>query len=341
MSARMKLCRAQLQAGLTLVELMVALALTLFILIGLVTLFANQSVSRTEIDKASRQIENGRFAVQTLVSEINLAGYFGPLMDAPVAPGAVPDPCANSAASVSAAIGIPLQGYAGAGADPTPGGCLTGYKANTAVLVVRRASTSTSAAFTSGEFNIQVSGCQGDSAKYLVNGDSTAANFTLHKRTSATSGCALPLTSAASADIAPLYVHIYYITTCSNKDDCTASGADSVPTLRRIDVKPAGVSTPVALVDGIENLQLEYGLDTDSDGAPNSYTSTAPTTVANWRNVMSMRVSVLARNIDVTGGYTDTKTYDLGAASVTPGGSYKRHAYNETARLNNPAGRRE
>ena len=111
---------------------------------------------------------------------------------------------------------------------------------------------------------------------------------------------------------------------------------------------PAG-TTITPIVDGIEDLRLEYGLDATApfDGAPDTYTTTPPAATTDvvaglgWNNVMAMRVHVLARNIDTTGGYTDTKTYPLGGANVTPGGAYKRHAYSEVARLNNPSGRRE
>jgi type IV pilus assembly protein PilW len=327
-------------AGFSLVELMVALVLGMLLLVGLATLFANTSVARGEIDKAGRQIENGRFALQTLSDDVRDAGYYGPLNEAPGVPGGVPNPCLFNATD----LGIPLQGYV----DNTGLACLqgaaVGYKAGTGILVVRRASTALPApGFAAGEYNIQVSGCAGDPAPYTV---STAASaLTLHANSASAPGCK-PLTSAPVADIAPLYVRIYYVSTCSDTD-CSAAGADSVPTLKRIDVKPAGASTPVPVVDGIENIQFDYGLDgVLVDGAPESYTDTAtpPTTPADWGNVMAVRIYVLSRNIDPTGTYTDAKTYALGTVSVTPTGAdlkFKRHAYSELVRLNNPAGRRE
>src|SRR5262249_14809461 len=152
-------------------------------LIGLVTLFANQSVARGEIDKASRQIENARFAVQTLADEVHVAGYYGSLISAPTS-STLPDPCSTALADVTAALGVPLQGYAGAAPDPPPTTCLTGYKANTGVLVVRHASTAGTTAFTSGEFNMQVSGCQSDGTNYVLSNITTSnpATFWLHKR---------------------------------------------------------------------------------------------------------------------------------------------------------------
>lgn len=341
--------RKTAQAGFSLIELMISITIGLLLLAGLVTLFASNSSTRAEIDKSSRQIENGRFALQVLQDEVHHAGYYGALSNAPTLPSTVtslPDPCSTTLADVQNGMGLPIQGYAGAALanalDTGKLGCLTtaaGYKANTAVLVVRRANTSITG-FTSGQFNIQVSGCAGDSVAYAL--DSVAANFTLHKNTSP--GC-MPITSANTADITTYYSRIFFISTCSGSD-CSVSGADSVPTLKRIDLTSTG-TTITPIVDGIENLQFDYGIDTSTDGSPDAYTNTTghaavmPSSLDEWKNVMSLRIYLLARNVDITAGYVDPKTYQLGPISVTPEDNYKRHAYNELVRINNPAGRKE
>ena len=96
------------------------------------------------------------------------------------------------------------------------------------------------------------------------------------------------------------------------------------------------------------------------DGAPDVFTSdpdgytgagTAGAT-GNWRNVISLRVNLLARNTEKSPGYTDTKLYTLGqnadgsANTCSPGTStlcssvsYKRHAFTAQVRMTNPADR--
>jgi type IV pilus assembly protein PilW len=355
------------QAGFSLIELMVALTIAMVLLMGLALLFNNTSVARGELDKASRQIESGRYAMQEISDDVRHAGYYGALNNAPTLPGSVaslPDPCSTTLSVVQNSLAIPLQGYVGAATaaalDSGNLGCLNaaaGYKANTAVLVVRRADTSIAAsAATTGWFNIQVSGCAGDPAPYLL--DVPTGTFNLHTNTAP--GC-LPLTGANAATITPIYTRIYFISTCSGTD-CSAAGADSVPTLKRIDVTPAGTAncpsplsgTPpciTPIVDGIENLQFDYGIDNSAapgDGIPHVYTNTpahaafTPSFPVEWQNVMSLRIYLLARNLDATGGYTDAKTYALGPVSVAaPGDAFRRHAYSQLVRLNNPAGRRE
>jgi hypothetical protein len=285
--------------------------------------------------------------MQVLTDEIRHAGYYGALANAPVLPASLPDPCDQTLSTVQGSVGVPLQGYAGASTAPVT--CLAGapgYKPNTGVIVIRRVDTSISlAAPTAGFFNIQTSGCAGDGARYIVN-TPTLANFTLHSNGSP--GCT-PLTSAPTAKIAPVYFRIYFVSTCSG-DDCSVAGANSVPTLKRIDLTPTGATTITPIVDGIENLQFEYGIDTSGDGAPDVYTNTTahsatvPSDINEWQNVMAVRIYLLARNLDTSGSFIDTKTYALGpaaSADATPGGSFRRHAYTELVRLNNPAGRRE
>ena len=118
-----------------------------------------------------------------------------------------------------------------------------------------------------------------------------------------------------------------------------------------------GDFTIVSMVEGIEALRVEYGLDTIpsaadvstgliGDGVTDSYTNT-PADTATMGNTISVRLYVLARNTAPTAGYVDDKTYTLGNSpsyTFTPTGaqtSYKRHVYNAEVRIVNQAGRRE
>lgn len=344
-------CGKFAQGGFSLIEMMVGITLALFLAFGLAVLFANTSTERREVDKASRQIEAGRYALQVLSDEVRHAGYYGRLTNAPTLPVSVttlPDPCSTTLSVVQNGLGLPLQGYAGAASaatlDPGNVGCLNaaaGYRANTAVLVVRRANTSNSAcASGSGLYCIQVSGCKGDSVPYVLDAANAGAGiFNLHSNGSP--GC-LPLSAAPAAAVTPFYLRMFFVSTCSGTD-CSAAGADTTPTLKRINVTPGG-ATITPIVDGIENLQFVYGIDTTGppgDGAPDVFTS-APLNMTQWQNVMTLRIHLLARNVDQTAGYVDPKVYVLGPVSYTPTETgFRRHAYSEVVRLDNPAGRRE
>ena len=51
------------QRGLSLIELMISIALGLIILAAVTTLFIDQNKTRTDLDKANRLVENGRYAL--------------------------------------------------------------------------------------------------------------------------------------------------------------------------------------------------------------------------------------------------------------------------------------
>ena len=59
-SHRNRSWRKRAMRGMSLIELMVALAIGLILVAGLATLFANSSQSGNELEKSIRQMENGR-----------------------------------------------------------------------------------------------------------------------------------------------------------------------------------------------------------------------------------------------------------------------------------------
>src|SRR5215472_2074604 len=138
--------------GFTLVELMIAMTISLLLMTALVAVFVNTSRSSNELAKTNSMIDNGRFAVQLLQSDIEHAGFWGgyvPQFDDLTSsavpgdvPAAVPNPCQTYAtwdsAYVTEAVGIPVQSY---DTLPAGAGCLTPLVqvAGTDVLVVRHA----------------------------------------------------------------------------------------------------------------------------------------------------------------------------------------------------------
>jgi type IV pilus assembly protein PilW len=134
---------------------------------------------------------------------------------------------------------------------------------------------------------------------------------------------------------------VYYIASC---DDCTGSG-DGIPTLKRLEYIN-GTAQILSVAEGIENMQFEYGQDTDGDGVPDTYfsdTSTISSALpAAWAQITAIKVNLLGRDLTSTGGYTDTRTYKLGPVTITtPSDGYKRTLNASTVRLNNVAGRLE
>ena len=336
------------QRGMSLIELMISITIGLLILVALSTLFINQSRSRVELDKSNRMIDNGRYALEVLSDNLRLAGYYGeftPASGVPAVPATLPDPCSTAAIDMTAAIQLAVQGYDAAGPTSSiaslPPLCGLTYaagsdltlKPGSDILVIRRVSTATALAqgyAMLGTHYLQASLCQYDLAPFII--DTVPANFTLRQKK------CTPTSTTPYANVRQFVVQVYFV---SPNDKVIAGVGDNIPTLKRMALDPTShnfVTTP--LVEGIDYMQLEYGLDANNDGVADSYV-TAPA-ATDWPNVVAVKMHILAKNTEATKSYTDSKTYDLGlAGTVAPGGNYKRHAYTQYIRLVNVAGRRE
>jgi hypothetical protein len=88
----------------------------------------------------------------------------------------------------------------------------------------------------------------------------------------------------------------------------------AVPTLKRLEFNGA-TFTETPLVEGIERIQFEYGVDTDGNGAPDVYKA-SPATPAEWNNVVTVKVYALRGPSSPLPATTDTKTYTLGNDSA-------------------------
>jgi type IV pilus assembly protein PilW len=330
--------------------MMVSIAIGLIVLAALVTLFAGNSRQRGEIERANEQTENGRYALQLLSEDLRDAGYLASFNPGTVAgpnsqlviPTALPNACATDVPTLNSAMSLAVQGYY-QGANAPACVALADLRAGTDILVVRRASTCWVGAAgcdpqVAGDAYLQASGCATEftAGSYYVL-DTNVLSLNLHQKDCVT-----------AALLYQYRTHIYFI---ANDD----KPGDGIPTLMRAELGP-GTFTIVPLVEGIENLQLEYGLDTSvpTTGTPavytadpNTYNGCAPAVcVSYWRNTVSVEIDVLARNQTPTQGYTDTKTYTLGLTAagapyvVGPFNDvYKRHTYSTVARLYNPASR--
>ncbi len=68
--------------------------------------------------------------------------------------------------------------------------------------------------------------------------------------------------------------------------------------------RKSGTTSPVELVEGIENLQILYGVSTDDDLTPNQYVSSIND--VSLKDVVTIRVTVIANSIDDVGGSSST-----------------------------------
>lgn len=333
---------SQRHAGFSLVELMVSITIGLIVLTVLATVFANTSRARAELERSSQQVDNGRYAVELLSQDLQLAGYFGELDVAGLAiPAALPDVCSTDPAVWNTALPLHMQGAIDGGDMPA---CMpASIKSGTDVVAVRRARTCVAGspecdAIAPTEPYVQVGLCSATPSTYTL-GIAADTAFPLQLKDCAT-----------AAGLRRFVTHIYFI---SNDN---GSGA-AVPTLKRLEL--AGNSfTEVPLVEGIERVRVEYGIDTNGDGAPDAYTNdpdtytyggcTSCTPSQNWANVVTAKLHVLSRALETSPGYVNTKVFEMGldgqGSPVRFGpfnDGYRRQAYSAALRVMNVSGRRD
>lgn len=296
----------RLQQGFTLVELLVSMVLGLFIILALLTMLVNTSRTNTEMSTANRVIENGRFAVQLLASDISHAGYWGghvPEYDSLIAstttaptdvPTAVPNPCLAFASWDPAItpnhknnlVGIAVQGTDIPSVVPSPttpfcASLTTNPQPSTDVLVVRHLEPclvgsgtddcSDTRAAASPHLYMQASRCSSDASAYVLN----TSTFTLKA-----GDC------TADAPIRRFASSLYYVRNYAN------TAGDGIPTLVR---SRFGVSNTAvagndpaflpaqALVEGVEGFRVEYGVDNLSDTGA-TVDLAALNTAINWQS---------------------------------------------------------
>jgi type IV pilus assembly protein PilW len=332
-----------LAAGFSLIELMVAVTLGLLLILAMASLLAQQNKARSELDKSAAQIENGRYALNLLQSDIQLAGFYGQNVGPTAVPTVLPNACETAnMADIDASLALPLQGYSNVGSTmpSTLSGCLLAddHVDGTDILVMRRLhSTSTTDVLTLDAKRVYVQTTPAGRVTDLGENDSS---FTLLKKNGTT-----------AADIRAYVQRIYFVSPCNvfaaTETNCTADadGGKPIPTLKRLELSVAGGATSFVLtplVEGVENMQLDYGVDTEGVGGP-SYPFVQSPTLAQWPDVVAVNVSLLVRNPAETVGYEDEKTYNLGlAGSVPPSNDrYKRHVYSSGVRVVNVSARKE
>jgi type IV pilus assembly protein PilW len=330
--------------GVSLVEIMIAMTIALLVLGTVSAVFMSTSRNRGNLERSARLIENAQYAMNVLRDEITQAGYYDTLTTVGLT-WRVPDPCATAMSELgwsapgvappTAPVAItdapvPIMGLRPADATPK---CLPDRKPGTALLVLHYVGpAATPLASVGGAPYLQLSKCASDVANVLNLGviSTKRADFTLHN-----------IDCGTIADVRQYSVRTYYVASC---DRC---GIDTIPTLKRAElVGNEIVVTPVA--EGIENLQVEYGIDANNDGTPDRYLDTVNAALGpgygSWANVMAVRLYLLARATDTEMGYEDTtKQFNLGLAGYTDvaGDGYKRTLLTSLVRPMGPAGQRE
>jgi type IV pilus assembly protein PilW len=385
------------QRGFSLVEFMIAMTIGLFLVGGLVYLIAETSRSRAEIERNSRQIENGRYAIDRIAEDLRHAGFYSEFFSLPVsgeagfpATTAAALPCGGSpitAANLQAGLPLGVQGYDGGAWSSLPAeiqACVleADYQPNTDILVVRRASTTEvcppgktcPTRCPNGQIcpptaRVDIPAATADENNYVqMQTTPTAYKFELGSSIG-TFDLTQPFADNTVTRDVPwrrYLVRIYFVSKCNVPasgaicNGVTDDGGTPIPTLKMLELGAGPAFQKLALAEGIEQLQFDFGIDdpvfcggaaSAADGVADCFVQCTGTScsTAVWSNVVSVQVNLVARNTERSPDYVDDKTYVLGLAypvgtPYTPAAgvrAYRRHAYSNLVRVNNISMRRE
>lgn len=326
--------------GMTLVEVLVAIVLAVFLGGVLATLFIANNRSRIELDKVANQIESGRYALDLIGEEIRHAGYFGSTGIKHSSSDVLPSPCPTTLPEFVEGLGYPVSQYTGTAATDIITACVgsdVGYIPGTPVLVVRRASTAVTAVASLADAT--------NAARVFIQSIPSiepVVNF-------GNSGVFTKMyDNGALAPIRAYVIKMFWL-----------SDANGVPTLMLTETAQSGapgfISNPVA--EGIENIRYVFGLDLegndgvrdpipipDEESTEDTGTEETPTVVQMRDAAVSVRVDLLARSGTATRNYTDTGIYNLGqSVTYTPSGAgagFKRSLFSAEFRISNILGPR-
>jgi type IV pilus assembly protein PilW len=314
------------QQGLGLVELMIAMLLSLILSVAVITVFNANSRSFQQDENVLRMQDDARHALREVAFEISMAGHYADLL----IPGSVTPDDSLTLSTDCGPIGSDDWMYQTV---------LPGTGQGLSVVAVDNASAAAAAAnfscidaaeFQGGTDIVSIKRVAGIRAGAPDNGQ-------VYLRTNGTVGLLFqePITAVPAIAIPvpradwEYRPNIFYVRNYANQP------GDGIPTLCK---KVLGGVTPgmttECLASGIEDLQVEYGIDTTEDGNANIFLSDP--TLEQMQTVVSGRIFVLARTLKNDIRYDNDKTYNVSnAAPFTPGDGFHRRVVSITVVIQN------
>jgi len=312
--------RAALQ-GFTLVELLVAMALGVFLLLGLVNIFVGSKATFTSQAGMSRMQQSGRFAIDLLQTEIRMAGFTGCFSTS----GEPKNTLNIDPPPVEYNIGQPVDGYEATGYGQWNGvSTLNGLPddvdeddvtGGTDIVLIRRAGddglrlasampNTSATVFIEANLNpepiadddvLLLSDCS-KSAIFQVTNYTVSSGGVQHNTGGTDPGNSTKILSDGEpfdtdATVFKIETKIFFIQPGAGTNNRDAE-------YQSLWMKN-GTDIPIELVPGVEDLQVLYGEDSGGDGVPDRYVTADDVTDMN--DVVTIRVTVTSNSIDVVG----------------------------------------
>lgn len=363
----MKYCTHKAQSlrrprGLSLVELLVALVLSLFVVGAITGIYIVAKKNSVTANNISWLQENARFALHKIGYDVRMSGYIGELQEYWNLKETT-----NPARKISAVAGECFTASTTGTAFRWVAPMIFNDAASPVNFAPKiMASNNSNAPFADATHSCTTAGSS--LSEYLAGTDILSTHYVgpdavadtdllknqIYVRTDLQShsgvafqcqangvGC-IPPDAPAGPDSKnyPVAAILYYITGCGRPgDDGVCGTADDVPALMRVRLQADGTLLRERVADGVVDMQIQFGSDTDNDGLPNTYFNSNngfrdPAQWAQWSTAKTVRAWLLMRTREP--GYSDPNgSYSYGDANTAPVASYRYELFTTTLMLRN------
>lgn len=327
----MKMQSRNKQRGLTLIEIMIALVIGLIITAGIIQVFSSTRQSNRVHEAISRMQETGRMALEVLARDIRMADFWG-------CAGGIGNVVNNLDSTGTGFIDFGTGGVVGTdggGLAPDTLTLRSGINSGFEVEPPYGPQASANIKIPAGNGLAQgdivmIADCEAADIFQVSNSNPGGTGTLVHNTGATTSpgnynatnpGCpgggnahCLSKVYAGDANVFGTQEISYNIGT----------GSEGEPALFR---------NGLEFLDGVENLQILYGEDTDGDAVANYYVPASG--VVDMLQVISVRFAVVVRS--ATDRLTDgaNQTYAVLGTNVTAGDTRLRQVYTSTVTVRN------
>lgn len=353
------------QRGLSLVELMISITLGLILMAGVIQMFVGSKTTFYSQQAMSRVQETGRLALEYLSRDVRMAGYMGCPTRSQLGSVSITSTL-NTPTSFRWDYLTGLQGYKFADISDAGYATLSGLSGSDGEAIVPLLNTDLvqivsasgngttitiakdATSFNTKEITNVANGCGTGKARFngLCEGDILIASDCVASKvfqaTSITSDSTnLDIIHGAAAgsmignsafnwggpastdygfppgaEIVQMQKMVYYI----------KNNTAGEPTLWQW---LNGTNNEV--VEGVENISLTYGRDTNNDNVPDNYdTAATVTAAAGWPNVKSVRIEILVRSAEELLPEAQSYSFPMGTAAVTATDKRLRQVFSAT-----------
>jgi type IV pilus assembly protein PilW len=330
------------QRGLTLVEILVAMVISLFLLGGVIQVYSSNRSTYGYSEALSRIQENARFAMTTIMRDLRMAGFRGCATD-----DYVNNLNVNSEAYSSSLHDFfsepPIEGInENQGLNGSDTVIVRGPAPGQANIVPPFNSPTSAQIFANVNGFLEVgdivllSNCRGADVFQVTNitqGSGAAKLSVVHNTGAVASGPGNYNPGSCGGGNAHCLSQTYGGDSAIMKMQTVqydiAAGEGGEPALYR-----SVFTDRYELVDGIEQMQILYGINTDTnDSTPNRYVTSDQ--VADWATVTAVRVMLLARSPDTVSMGGTAQTYRFNGVNYTVTDGRLRQVFSSTIALRN------